>query len=374
MWYQELATPSAIIDLQVLTRNARTMVERISQLGARLRPHVKTHKCVEAARIQVRGACGGITVSTLAEARFFAEAGFRDITYAVPIAPARLAAAAKLAGRIDRLTLLADHPATVAAIASCARERQTRLSVMLKVDCGGGRAGIDPTHPDSLALAARLHSSEHIELSGILTHAGQSYACHNPDEIRAVARHEREVMVSFADRLRQAGTPVPEVSIGSTPTCMVIDDLHGITEVRPGNYLLFDAFQAAIGVCSPADIALTVLVTVIGSYPERSRIAIDGGALALSKDPGATHVDPECGYGVVLSADGRQSFGNLRVTSLSQEHGLIRCTPAQAAALVPGTVLRIIPNHSCLSAAMFDRYYVLDGEEIIAIWRPTGRW
>jgi D-serine deaminase-like pyridoxal phosphate-dependent protein len=252
MWYQELATPSAIIDLQVLTRNARAMVERISRLGARLRPHVKTHKCAEAARIQVRGASGGITVSTLAEARFFAEAGFGDITYAVPIAPARLPAAAELAGRIRRLTLLADHPATVSAVESCARERRIRPAVMLKVDCGGGRAGVDPTHPDSLALAARLHSSELIELSGILTHAGQSYACHNLEEIRAVARHERQVMLAFADRLRQAGILIPEISIGSTPTCAVVDDLGGITEVRPGNYLLFDAFQAAIGVCSLA--------------------------------------------------------------------------------------------------------------------------
>jgi D-serine deaminase-like pyridoxal phosphate-dependent protein len=285
-----------------------------------------------------------------------------------------LPAAAELAGRIRRLTLLADHPATVSAVESCARERRIRPAVMLKVDCGGGRAGVDPTHPDSLALAARLHSSELIELSGILTHAGQSYACHNLEEIRAVARHERQVMLAFADRLRQAGILIPEISIGSTPTCAVVDDLGGITEVRPGNYLLFDAFQAAIGVCSLTDVAFTVLVRVIGSYPERNQVVVDGGATALSKDPGATHVEPECGYGVVLSADGRQCFSDLRITSLSQEHGVIRCTPAQAAALVPGTVLRIIPNHSCLAAALFDRYYLLDGEELSGIWRPTGRW
>jgi D-serine deaminase-like pyridoxal phosphate-dependent protein len=372
MWYQELSTPAAVIDRQVMTRNVAVMTDRIKRLGARLRPHVKTHKCAEIARMQVPDH-GGLTVSTLAEARFFAAAGFKDITYAVPIAPGRLAEAAELAEQVDRLHLLVDSPYTVGEAERCARERQTRLSVLLKVDCGGGRAGIDPDSRSSLVLAEQIHSSSWLELAGILTHAGHAYSCHDRQEIISVARQERQVMIDFADKLAGIGMTVPTISIGSTPTMALVEDLSGINEVRPGNYVFHDVYQAAIGVCDLADIALSVLVTVVGAYPERSQVVIDAGALALSKDPGPIHVDPGCGFGVVLpAADGPLS--GLTVTSLSQEHGVIQCSAQQAMELQPGTRLRVLPNHSCLTAAMFNRYHVLDRGHITDIWQPVRGW
>jgi D-serine deaminase-like pyridoxal phosphate-dependent protein len=372
MWYQELSTPAAVVDLQVLTRNATAMTDRINRLGARLRPHIKTHKCAEIARLQVPDQGVGITVSTLAEARFFAGAGFNDITYAVPIAPGRIAEAVELADQVDRLHLLIDSRYTVREAERCARERQTRLPMLLKVDCGGGRAGVDPDSPSSLALAEQIHGSSWLELDGILTHAGHAYSCHDRQEIVCVARQERQVMVDFADKLAGNGITVPTISIGSTPTMALCEDLGGINEVRPGNYVFYDVYQAAIGVCSLADIALSVIVTVVGAYPERNQVVIDAGALALSKDPGPVHVDPECGFGVVLQTDGAET--GLRVTSLSQEHGAIRCSPRQAEELQPGTLLRVLPNHSCLTAAMFDRYHILDRGQITDIWRPVRGW
>jgi D-serine deaminase-like pyridoxal phosphate-dependent protein len=373
MWYQELRTPAAVIDLQVLSRNVAAMAERIKDLGARLRPHVKTHKCAEIARLQLPED-GGITVSTIAEARFFAGAGFKDITYAVPIGHGRIAEAAELATQVERLHLLVDHPHTVSAVDACARERQTRLSVLLKIDCGGGRAGVDPTSRSSLALAGQIDSSSWLELEGILTHAGHSYSCHDRKEIVSVARQERQVMVDLADKLAGSGIAVPTISIGSTPTMALCEELSGITEVRPGNYVFYDLHQAAIGVCSLTDIALSVLVSVVGSYPERKQVVIDAGAIALSKDPGPVHVDPQCGFGAVVPVDAEIEAGALRVTSLSQEHGVIRCSPRQAEELQPGTLLRILPNHSCLTAAMFDCYHVLDRETIVDIWRPVKGW
>ncbi len=374
MRLEDLRTPAALVDLEVLERNAARMADRAARLGVRLRPHVKTHKTLEAARLQVRGHFGGITVSTLAEAAFFAAGGFRDVTYAVPIVPAKLAEAAELAARLDRLSLLVDHPDAAAAVESCARDRGVRLAVFLKVDCGARRAGVDPTGDAGARLAARLASSPDLDFRGILTHAGQAYRCRSAGEIRAVAAHERDVMATFAARLRAAGVRVEEVSIGSTPTMAAAEDLQGITEVRPGNYAFFDATQAAIGSCSLEEVAFSVLVAVIGVYPERREVLVDGGALALSKDPGPVHVDPECGFGIACTSAGERLPG-MRVAGLSQEHGVLRSDAAlDAARLAIGSRLRIVPNHSCLAAALFERYAVIRGGEVVDEWRPVRGW
>lgn len=370
-----LPTPSALVDLPRLTANCRRMAARTDRLGVRLRPHVKTHKTAEAARLQLAGGEGAITVSTLAEARFFADAGFRDITYAVSIAPQRLTDVPKLVGRLDRLTLLLDHQETMEAARACAAASGRRLSVMLEVDCGAHRSGLDPADPATVALATQLARCPQLEFRGLLTHAGHAYACRNAIEAARVAAQERDVTAAFAQLLRRSGSPVPEVSVGSTPTLCAVDHLTGVTEVRPGNYAFFDAFQAAIGSCSLGDCAFTVLATVIGCYPERRALVVDAGALALSRDPGPTHVNPSCGFGVVCSAPECHPISGLTLASLSQEHGtVIAATPAAAAGHPPGTRLRIIPNHSCLAAACFDTYHVVAGKEVRDIWHPCRGW
>ena len=370
----DLRTPAALVDIAALERNAARMGATAARLGVRLRPHVKTHKTLEAARIQVRGQFGGITVSTLAEAAFFAAGGFSDITYAVPVAPAKVGEAAEIASRLGRLNLLVDHTDAAAAVEACARARGLRLSLFLKVDCGYHRAGVDPERTESVVFAARLAGSPHLDFRGILTHAGQSYHARSSDEIRPIAAHEGAVMAAFAGRLRAAGVRVEEVSVGSTPTLAVAGDLGGVTEVRPGNYAFFDATQMAIGSCSLEDVAFSVLVTVIGCYPDRGELVVDGGALALSRDPGPVHVDRDCGFGVVRTVAG-EALPGWRVVSLSQEHGVVRAArPRDAGSLPIGSLLRIVPNHSCLAAALFERYAVVRGERVVDEWRPARGW
>jgi D-serine deaminase-like pyridoxal phosphate-dependent protein len=375
MFWEEIRTPAALVDLDRLEANASRISKRVLERGANLRPHVKTHKCVEAARLQVRGHFGGITVSTLAEARFFAGGGFRDITYAVPIAPSRLEEAVEIGRSIDALHLLLDHEATFAAMSACARAKGVRLSAFLKVDCGYHRAGVDPEDEESVALALRLARSEHIDFRGILTHAGHSYHGRSPEEIRAVAETERRVMADFAEKLAGAGAPPPEISVGSTPTISLGESLEGVTEARPGNYIFYDRFQAAVGSCGLESAAFSVLTTVLSQYPERNEILIDAGGLALSRDEGPTHLDPDCGYGAVFSADGRRHLASLLIRSISQEHGKIRGTsPVDYRAFPVGTKLRIVPNHSCLSAALFERYHVFRGDALVQEWKPVRGW
>jgi D-serine deaminase-like pyridoxal phosphate-dependent protein len=375
MSWNEIRTPAALVDLDRLEANTARMAERVRRLGAKLRPHVKTHKCVEAARLQVRGHFGGITVSTLAEARAFGDAGFRDITYAVPIATSRLEEAVEIGRSIQALHLLLDHEATLEAMASCARAKGVRMSAFLKVDCGYHRAGVDPEKEESVALAVRMARSREVDFRGILTHAGHSYHAHDREEIRAFAESERAVMARFADRLTQAGAPPKDVSVGSTPTLSVGESLEGVTEARPGNYVFYDRFQSAIGSCELESAAFTVLATVLSHYPDRNELLIDAGGLALSRDEGPTHLDPDCGFGEVFSADGTKRLGNLRIYSLSQEHGKLRgLDPIDYGTLPIGSRLRIVPNHSCLSAALFERYHVFRGPSPVAEWRPVRGW
>ena len=231
----DLPTPAALIDLDRLESNVTRMAEKALRLGVRLRPHVKTHRCVEAAHIQTALHFGGITVSTLAEARAFAAAGFTDITYAVPIAPQKIAIATDLHTEIGSLNLLVDHPDTVRGIEEAATSRGLAMPVFLEVDCGGGRSGVDPASDLAQVLVRRLADSEHIEFRGLLTHAGHAYRARSRDEAYEVACEERNLLTAFAAEVRDIGVAVSEVSIGSTPTIRAIDDLTGVTEVRPGN-------------------------------------------------------------------------------------------------------------------------------------------
>jgi D-serine deaminase-like pyridoxal phosphate-dependent protein len=370
--FEELWTPCALVDLDRLESNAKRMAEKALRLGVRLRPHVKTHKCIEAARIQTDLHFGGVTVSTLAEAQAFAAGGFNDITYAVPIAPQKIADAADLHVEIGNLNLLVDHPDTVRAIEELASSRQTELPVFLEIDCGGGRSGVDPASDMAQILVRRLADSESIDFRGLLTHAGHAYRSRNRSEAYEVACEERNLMTAFAAEIRDLGIDLPEVSVGSTPTLRAIDDLTGITEARPGNYVFFDAIQAAIGSCDLDDVGFSVLATVISVDTEQARAIIDAGALALSKDPGPSHVDPECGFGLPVTLEDQHPLPGLRIVGLTQEHGTLSGPGVEA--LHPGTRIRIIPNHSCLSAACFDRYHVLRGTEVVDQWHPVRGW
>jgi len=364
----DLPGPAALVDLDRLERNIHRIREKADLGGVRLRPHVKTHKSVEIARLQFGDNSGPITVSTLQEAEHFAEAGFRDITYAVPLDPMLLDRAAGLAERIDRLNLLIDHPALLDAME--ARGGQP-LHCFLKVDCGYHRAGVDPESGAALCLARRIADSPASEFTGILTHAGHAYRCRNREETAGVARIERETMVRFAARLEAAGLPAPEISIGSTPTMSAVDHLNGVTEIRPGNYVFFDRFQAAIGSCEPTDIAFTVIGSVIGTYPSRSEFLLNTGAMALSRDPGADHLGPGFGYGEVFDPEQPDGPALGIITSISQEHAVVR-----AGGNLPrlGARVRITPNHSCLTAAMFERYYAVRGTRIEGTMVPCRGW
>jgi D-serine deaminase-like pyridoxal phosphate-dependent protein len=338
--------------------NLARMAARAKDLRVVLRPHLKTHKCVEVAERQRQHGISGVTVSTLYEAQVFADHGFDDITWAFPVIINRIPDASKLAGRVT-LRLVVDSAEAVAALEKSGQP----FNVWLKVDCGYHRAGVDPHSSSATDLARRLRDSKRLRFNGLLTHSGHSYHGRSPAEICGIAEQERAVLVEFAGRLQNQGIEIPAISVGSTPAMSVVQSLDGVTEARPGNYAFYDYTQVALGVCTLADVAVTVVSSVVSSQPATNHAVIDAGALSLSKDVGS-EMAPRASMGEIFqSYESRTLRPDARVVSVSQEHGVV------SAPLTVGTRVRIAPNHSCLTVAQFDEYAVVKGDEVVDRWK-----
>jgi len=369
----ELKTPCLVLDHEKLKNNAQKMRKRVASLGVKLRPHVKTHKCFEIARLQLAGQNEGIAVSTLEEARVFSEAGFSDVLYAVPIEPGKFSAAIKLAKKCDRLRLITDDISIPPILNNLARHEGVKLDVLLDVDCGYGRTGLAPNTRDVTEFARTIATSSNLRFNGLLTHAGHAYHAGSKAALESIARQERDTVVDLARDLRRAGVEVTLSSIGSTPTISVVDHLAGIDEVRPGNYIFYDVFQATLGTCRFEDCAISVLAAIVSRDRTRRQIVCDAGAIALSKDRGPVEFDSTCGYGRILDLEGNDL--GVRLDSLSQEHGLASVADETVfERLKVGMRVRILVNHSCLAAAQHDFYHVLENEIVVDRWGRYRGW
>ena len=352
----DIPTPALLLDIDVLEGNLKRMSRRCKELGVRLRPHVKTHKCLEVALAQRALGAHGITVSTLEEARAFADGGFDDITWAFPVIPGRLHEAAELAARV-RLGMVVDSVTAVDLLIGTGAP----YHVWIKIDCGYGRAGVDPGSADPGELAERVIDGG-LELAGILSHSGNAYHAASRSEMARIADLERRTMADLAAELATEGIPIPDASIGSTPSMSAYRTLQGVTEVRPGNYALHDYTQVLLGSCDVDECAATVLTTVVSTHPDRDTAVVDAGALAMSLDPGPTHMGRRS-FGEILDEGAPGTLRrNARLTSLSQEHGIV------SRSLDVGTRIRVVPNHSCLTVACFDAFSVVRGDDILDSW------
>src|SRR5207245_5135669 len=275
----DVETPALLLHLDVVERNVAHMAARARQLGVALRPHAKTHKCVELGRLQLEHGARGLTVSTLVEAEVFAGAGITDLTWAFPIDPGHVAHARRIVHQTGAtLRVVVDDLDAARALAG------SGLHVWLKVDCGYHRAGVDPASDYAVAVARELGREQGLPFAGILSHSGHAYRTTNRREAARVAEEERSAMTGFAEPLRRDGILVRDVSVGSTPALAAVESLAGVTEARPGNYVFYDRTVVLIGCCAPEDLCVTVLATVVSHQPGASHFIVDAGALELSKD------------------------------------------------------------------------------------------
>jgi D-serine deaminase-like pyridoxal phosphate-dependent protein len=367
----DLNTPALLLDQAILERNLTNMQDRANSFNVALRPHIKTHKCIEIANHQLELGARGITVSTLYEIEQFVAAGFNDLTWALPVVPSGIERILELSDKAT-IRLLVDNLEMVERLDSIERVGSDRLHVWLKVDCGYHRVGVDPHAPYAEQMVKRLSEAKYLIFDGILTHSGHSYEARDRSQILTVAEQERSVMVEFAERMRSKGFKIPMISIGSTPTMSVAENFEGINEIRPGNYAFYDYTQVMIGSCGIADCALTVLASVISHQPGARQFVTDAGALALSKDLGPTHISNDMDMGIIYEDyDRKRLQSHIHVKALSQEHGKVVFSDPEAVGdrFRVGDKVRILEHHSCLTAANFDHYYVVKGYDIVDRWK-----
>jgi len=364
MDFDKLETPALILDVERLTANASNMLQHCKSKGVFLRPHLKTAKSVEVAKIATGGRMDGITVSTLAEAELFAKAGFDNILYAVGITPNKFNKIKSIFAQTGKtIVLTLDSISMARAIADSGLNNP----VLIEIDCGESRGGLPAGDAELVETAQILGANFH----GIMSHAGHSYGTDQIAQVKKIAQAEIGAAVAAAEKIRASGITVCVVSIGSTPTVLHATDFTGITEVRAGIYLFYDLCQYGRNICKLDDISMTVLATVIGHNRGAGVLTLDAGALALSKDIGANNYLPKAKFGWLCDVQTLAPL-NLAVDVVHQEHGSVKISdPAMFDRLPIGSMVRILPGHACLTAAGgYGKYHLLDGR----VWARRDGW
>lgn len=368
MKIQDLKTPALILDYDILEENIKRMQQKADENNVKLRPHIKTHKCTEIARLQVKSGAIGITSSTIQEVYSFAHAGFSDITWAFPFNPAYLEEVFSILKKIN-LGLLIDSNEAFEIIENKSKSTGIKPAIWLEIDSGQHRSGIDFTSKNAQELANRILKSKHINFVGLLTHAGHAYNAQSVEEVKKIAIEEQEIILNAKEILFN-GLPI-NASIGSTPTISLADQIKNIDEIRPGNYVFYDYSQVLLGSCKVKDCALSVLSTIVSINKQANRLIIDAGALSLSKDTGPPQFKNYSSYGMIHTDLFSKNINqNLRITNLTQEHGIIACSDESSVIerYKYGDKVRILMNHSCLTTSLFDFYYVVSGDKVIDRW------
>jgi len=361
----DLRTPCVLVEQSRVERNVERMQEAASARGLRLRPHAKTHKSPSLARLQIARGAVGICCAKLGEAEVFAEAGIEDIRIPYPLNPVN---ADRLIPLLDRVSLsfIVDHPAVARGWSDAMRRAERDVDVLVKVDVGFHRCGIDPEAAGAAGFVAAVAALPGLRFKGLLSHAGHAYGALSADEVAAIASAEARVMTALAGRVRDLGVPVEEISVGATPTARFSAKEEGITELRPGNYIYHDRMQVALGAAAWDDCALTVLARVVTTHPP-DRVILDCGSKTLTTDQLKGPGNP-MGYGVVLTAlDAAAPDESLLIERLSEEHATVRVqTPRPSdTALQPGDLVRVLPNHSCVVSNLVDQVWLVAGDEVV---------
>lgn len=354
--WTRLDTPALLVDLDRLDHNIASMADHGRRTGLALRPHFKTHKSTVIASRQLAAGAVGITVAKLDEAEALVDAGITApilLAFQVVAAP-KLDRAIRLAARTP-LTLAIDSADGAARIAAVASAAGITVDVWIEIDSGLKRCGVLPADAPELARAvARLDG---LRLTGMFTHAGQSYAARDAAEVEAIAATETRSVVDAAVATRAIGIPVPAVSAGSTPTARFLAGGTGLTEMRPGTYVFYDDLQVALGTTTSDHCALSIAATVV-SRPARDRAVIDAGSKTFGLDRGAHSSSPLKEFGRLTDADGA-------LVRLSEEHGILEINADSPIAI--GDRIRIVPNHVCSVSNLGRRFYGLRGRSVVEV-------
>lgn len=345
-------TPYLAIDIDVLERNLSRAAEDAAAKGIALRPHAKTHKMPEIARLQIAHGAIGLTLATVSEAEIFADGGIDDIFVAYPVWPSE-ARVARIRNLAKRVTLRVGVDSIDGAKALGAALAPDSVEVLIEVDSGHHRSGVLPDEAGAVAVAAK---NAGLRVGGVFTFPGHSYAPGGG----AQAAHDETVAIEAAVESFAREGMVPVIrSGGSTPSWNSLDG-SGLTEGRPGVYVFNDAQQIELETCGFADIALTVVATVVSSHGNDA--VVDAGSKVLGADRAAW----ASGFGRLLDVP------DARIHALSEHHATIRF-PDGVPVPELGSTVRIIPNHVCNTVNLADEVVVVHNGAVIDAWAVAAR-
>ena len=322
-------TPTLVVDETAVQKNILAMQQHCDVQGLKFRPHIKTHKSIKLAKMQVEAGARGINCQKISEAEVMADAGIDDIliTFNI-IGEQKRARLLNLHQRLAKLTVTADNPVVIKGLSGAFSNETKPLNVMIECDTGGGRCGVQSPN-DAAELAQLVADMPGLRCSGLMT-----YPAAGTGEVTA------EFMRKASSLLRSNGLPECEVSTGGTPDMWHVQQADVFTEYRAGTYIYNDRSLIVRGTCKPADCAATVLATVV-SRPTANRVIIDAGSKTLTSD--LLGLD---GYGYVIGHTDAQIVG------LSEEHGTLSI--GEHSELKVGDRLSIIPNHVCVVSNMLN--------------------
>lgn len=356
--FPQILKPTLVVSRERAIRNIRKMAEKAQASGVRFRPHFKTHQSAEVGEWFRDFGVEQITVSSLEMARYFASHGWRDILVAFPLNIREMEKINTLAKEV-RLHLLVESRETVRFLKQHAA---TELNLWIKIDAGSRRTGIPWDHfVEIAAVAIEIQKSPRLNLKGILTHAGHTYRAASPGEIREIFRETALRMQAAREHLALQGFSDLEISVGDTPGCSLVEDFSGVDEIRPGNFVYYDLMQLELGACREDEIAAAVGCPVVAKHPGRGEIVLYGGAVHLSKEFITDREGRKLfGYIALPRPDGWGKFvENTFVAALSQEHGIVKTEQKVLLQIQVGSLLMVVPVHSCLAADLLRKDQVI---------------
>lgn len=359
----DFRVPTAVVDVDKVRENIRRMKRRMDAAGVSFRPHFKTHQSVGIGALFAAEGIHAITVSSVTMARYFADAGWTDITIAFPLNLRELDKILSLPENVVPGLLISDLQT---AAFSFPQTLLRRAVFWIELDTGHGRSGFPAGDFNLVESAVKSLLLAGASLKGFLFHDGHSYAANGLEEIRSIRMQTLHLIADLKEFLYHKFPGRPFLfSGGDTPSCSHDLPLDGIDEMRPGNFVFYDLQQLGLRSCQAGDIALSVYCPVVASYPGQHRAVVYGGAIHLSKDK--MTVNGQTFYGLVCSEEQQSALNLARLTdapqliSLSQEHGVISGSQEQISQFAPGAWVRVLPVHSCLVVSQMKHLVSSDG-------------
>lgn len=340
---KRLPTPAVTIDLDIVEKNIKEMLEGAERAAIGHRPHIKTHRSTYLAKMQVEAGCIGITAAKLGEAESMAEAGIRDIFIAYPIIGMdKLERLQKLTKKA-KISTIVNSLEGAKSLSDYFEAAGETIDVLIEVDGGLNRGGIRPGR-DVLLYAKRIRALKGIHIKGLMYYGGLVYDSHNQEEIKVYALQERNVLRENAKMLAEEGFCMDVLSAGSSFTGKIPEALEGITEIRSGHYIFNDCGQLDVGLAQPEDCALRVIATIV-SKPDEHVVIADVGTKSLTSDT----CHHRKGYGYIVE------YPEIEIYALNEEHAFLRSEEANP--LQIGDKIEIIPNHACVVTNLVDEAY-----------------